>query len=148
MNQPAPRRQSPERWRGWPREFWDRDPFGEFSQLWNRMAGSQGGPGGWIPVVETEEGDDTYVVRAELPGVKTDDINVELHGNELRITGEVQEEESGKTLRRRHGKFAYRTTLPSDADSDHIDAQLADGVLTVRVPKKAGGQSRTVEVKS
>jgi HSP20 family protein len=146
MNQPAPRRTSPERWRGWPREFWD--PFGEFTQLWNRMAGSQGGPGGWIPVVETEEGDDGYTIRAELPGLKQDDINVELRGNELRITGEVREEESGKTLRRRHGKFAYRTTVPPDADTDHIEAQLTDGVLTVRLPKKTGAQSKTIEVKS
>jgi HSP20 family protein len=146
MNQPAPRRTSPERSRSWPREFWD--PFGEFSQLWNRMAGSQGGPGGWIPVVETEEGDDGYTVRAELPGLKTDNINVELRGNELRITGEVREEESGKTLRRRHGKFAYRNTVPSDADADHIEAQLTDGVLTVHLPKKTGAQSRTIEVKS
>jgi HSP20 family protein len=151
MNQPAPRRTSPERWRGWPREFWD--PFGEFTQLWNRMgqlfeSGGQGAPEGWIPVVETDEDNDAYVVRAELPGMKTDDVNLELRGNELRISGEVQDEETGKTLRRRHGKFAYRTTVPTDADADKIDAQLADGILTVRLPKKTGAASRTIQVKS
>ena len=56
MNQPVPRRTAPERWRGWPREFWD--PFGEFTQLWNRMgqlfeSGGSGGPEGWVPAVET-----------------------------------------------------------------------------------------------
>jgi HSP20 family protein len=146
MNQPVPRRTPPERWRGWPREFWDRDPFGEFSQLWNRMA-QRGGPEGWIPAVETEEGDDAYVIRAELPGMKRDDVDVELRGNELRITGEVSEETSGKTLRHRQGKFAYRTTLPADADADNIDAQLADGILTVRLPKAAKAQTRKVEIK-
>jgi HSP20 family protein len=147
MNQPVPRRASPERWRGRPREFWE--PFGEFSQLWNRMAQpfGRGGPEGWIPAVETEETDDAYVIRAELPGMKRDDVDIELRGNELRITGEVTEETSGKTLRHRQGKFAYRTTLPADADADKIDAQLADGVLTVQLPKAAKAQARKVEIK-
>jgi HSP20 family protein len=86
-------------------------------------------------------------VRAELPGMKSDDIDVELSGNELRITGEVQEEAEGKTLRRRRGKFAYRASLPADADPEKIDAQLADGILTVRVPKAAQARSRRIEVK-
>ena len=147
MNQPVPRRTAPERWRGWPREFWE--PFGEFTQLWNRMAQpfGRGGPEGWIPVVETEETDDAYVIRAELPGMKRDDVDVELRGNELRITGEVAEETSGKTLRHRQGKFAYRTTLPADADADKIDAQLADGILTVRLPKATEAQTHKVEIR-
>jgi HSP20 family protein len=148
MNQPAPapRRTPPERWRGWPREFWD--PFGEFTQLWNRMGQHRGGPEGWIPAVETEETDDSYVIRAELPGMKRDDIDIEVRGNELRITGEVTEDKSGKTLRHRQGKFAYRATLPTDADADKADAQLSDGVLTVRLPKATQAQTRKVEIKS
>ena len=92
MNQPVPRRTPPERWRGWPREFWD--PVGDFAQLWNRMAQpfGRGGPEGWIPTVETEETEDAYVVRAELPGMKRDDVDIELRGNELRITGDVAED--------------------------------------------------------
>jgi HSP20 family protein len=97
--------------------------------------------------VETEEADDAYLVRAELPGMKSDDIDVELSRNELRITGEVKEEAGGKTLRRRHGRFAYRASLPGDADPEKIDAQLADGILTVRVPKAAQACSRRIEVK-
>src|SRR5215472_18256920 len=132
MNMPAPRRRSPERWRaGWPREFWE--PFGEFAQMWERMGQflESTGEGGWVPAVETEEADDAYLVRAELPGMKRDDVDVELSGNELRITGEVKEKEEGegKPLRQRQGKFAYRTTLPADADAEKVDAQLADGIL-------------------
>jgi HSP20 family protein len=97
--------------------------------------------------VETQEADDAYLVRAELPGMKREDVDVELIGNELRISGEVKEEGSGKTLRHRHGKFAYRTTVPADADPDNIDAQLTDGVLTVRLPKAAQAQSRKIEIK-
>jgi HSP20 family protein len=148
MNQPAPRRSSPEHRRGWPREFWD--PFTEFNQLWNRMAQPFGRAGSdtWIPAVESEETDDAYVIRAELPGMKTDDIDIELRGNELRITGEVKEEETHKILRHRHGKFAYRATLPTDADAEKADAQLTDGVLTVRLPKATEAQTRKIEIKS
>lgn len=151
MNMPVPRRRPPERWRGgWPREFWD--PFGEFGQLWERMgqffeSTGQPGAGAWVPTVETEEADDAYVVRAELPGMKRDDVDVELSGHELRITGEVKEEAEGKTLRRRQGKFAYHASLPADADPEQIHAQLTDGVLTVRVPKAAQARSRRIEVK-
>jgi HSP20 family protein len=147
MNQPAPRRTPPERWRGRPREFWD--PFGEFSQLWNRVAQpfGRGGPDGWVPAVETEETEDAYIIRAELPGIQRDDVDIELRGNELVVTGGVTEETSGKTLRHRQGKFGYRATLPADADADKIDAQLTDGVLTVRVPKATKAQARKVEIK-
>jgi HSP20 family protein len=147
-NQPAPRRTSPERWRGWPREF--SDPFAEFAQLWNRMAQpfGRGGSDAWVPAVETEETDDAYTIRAELPGMKPDDVDIELRGNELRITGEVNEETSGKTLRHRHGKFAYRATLPTDAAGDKADAQLTDGILTVRLPKTTEAQTRKIDVKS
>jgi HSP20 family protein len=149
MNMPVPRRRSPEHWHGgWPREFWD--PFPEFAQMWERMGqffeSTGEGPPGWVPVAETEETDDAYLVRAELPGMKSDDIDVELSGNELRITGEVKEAE-GKTLRHRRGRFAYRASLPADADPEKIDAQLTDGILTVRVPKAAQACSRRIEVK-
>jgi HSP20 family protein len=147
---PVPGRRWPERRHGgWPREF--RDPFPEFAQMWERMGQFFEWTGedlpGWVPAVETEEADDAYLVRAELPGMKSDDIDVELSRNELRITGEVKEEAGGKTLRRRHGRFAYRASLPGDADPEKIDAQLADGILTVRVPKAAQACSRRIEVK-
>jgi HSP20 family protein len=151
MNMPVPRRRPVERWRGgWPRDFWD--PFGEFTQLWNRMgqlfeSAGEGGPDAWVPAVETQETDDAYLVRAELPGMKRDDIDVELSGNELRITGEVKEESDGKALRRRHGRFAYRTSVPTDADPENISAELTDGVLTVRLPKAAQARSRRIDVK-
>jgi HSP20 family protein len=151
MTLPVPRRRSVERWRGgWPRDFWD--PFSEFTQLWNRMgqlfeSAGDAGAEAWVPAVETEEADDAYLVRAELPGMKREDVDVELRGNELRITGEVKEQGEGKTLRQRHGKFAYRASLPADADPEKIDAQLSDGVLTVRLPKAAQARSRRIEIK-
>jgi HSP20 family protein len=152
MTLPAIRRRWPERWRAsWPSEFWD--PAGEFTQLWDRMGrifetGTGAGQDHWVPAVETDEADDAYLVRAELPGMQGDDVNVELSGHELRITGEVNEEDANaKTLRQRHGKFAYHMSLPADADLDKADAQMGDGVLTVRLPKAAQARSRKIAIK-
>jgi HSP20 family protein len=144
------RRRWPERWRvGWPNDFfWD--PAGE---LWDRMGrlfdpAAGGSQDAWVPAVETEEANDAYVVRAELPGMKSDDVNIEMSGHELRITGEIEENGSdGHTLRRRQGKFAYHTSLPADADPEKADAHLTDGVLTVRLPKAAQARARKIAVK-
>jgi HSP20 family protein len=109
------------------------------------------GRAGWSPPVDIEETDDAYVVEAELPSVKREDVNVELVGNQLEITGEIREREHKGTLRRktrRTGRFAYRVTLPSKADGDNIDASLADGVLTVRIPKVEQDERRRIEIKS
>jgi HSP20 family protein len=151
MNLPVARRRWPERWRvGWPSEFWG-DPAGEVAQLWDRMGRmfeTTGGQDAWVPAVESEEADDAYLVRAELPGMKSDDVNVEMNGHELRITGDIEEDGgNGKTLRRRHGKFAYHASLPADADTDKAEAQLSDGVLTVRLPKAPQARSRKIAVK-
>jgi HSP20 family protein len=106
---------------------------------------------GWSPPVDVEETDDAYVVEAELPSVKREDVNVELVGNDLRVTGEVRERERTGTLQRRtrrRGRFAYRVTLPTRVDADKIDAKLADGVLTVRIPKSERDQRRRIEIQS
>lgn len=105
----------------------------------------------WSPPVDIEETDDAYVVEAELPSVKREDVSVELVGNDLQITGEVKEQERKGTLRRqarRTGRFAYRVTLPTHIDPDKIDANLTDGVLTVRVPKSERDQRRRIEIGS
>jgi HSP20 family protein len=105
----------------------------------------------WSPPVDIEETDDAYMVEAELPSVKRDDVNVELVGNDLQITGEVKAQERKGTLRRqtrRTGRFAYRVTLPTHADPEKIDAKLADGVLTVHIPKSERDQRRRIEISS
>jgi HSP20 family protein len=112
-------------------------------QLFEPMAGQNA----WVPAVEAEETDDGYMVRAELPGMHREDVNVELGGNELRITGEVKEE-SKEALRRRQGRFAYRTNLPSDADTEHAEAGMSEGVLTIRIPKTKQAQTRKVQISS
>jgi HSP20 family protein len=107
--------------------------------------------GGWSPLVDIEEADDAYVVEADLPGVKRQDVNIELVGNELMVTGEIKERERKGALRRqtrRVGRFDYRVVLPDHVDDDKVEANLTDGVLTVRVPKAERAQRRKIEVKS
>jgi HSP20 family protein len=106
---------------------------------------------GWAPPVNIEEQDDAYVVEAELPGVKREDVNIELVGNELSITGEVKDQERKGVLRketRRVGRFEYRVTLPDQVDAEGPEAKLNDGVLTVRVPRSERAQRRRIEVTS
>jgi HSP20 family protein len=105
---------------------------------------------GWAPVADVEEQDDAYVVQVELPGVKPENVTIELVGNELTITGEVKEEERKGVVRRkmrRYGRFDYRIALPNQLDGEHVDAKLDDGILTVRVPKAERAQRRQIEVK-
>ena len=101
---------------------------------------ADGGPAAlpWVPAVDIEETDDAWLVEAEVPGVRKEDVNVEVRGSELSISGEIKERERKGILRRRTrrtGRFDYRVTLPGEADPEGIDASLDDGVLTVRVPK-------------
>jgi HSP20 family protein len=157
MPQLLPDRRSslaPERW----------EPFRELEQVTERMRRmldqTFGGPGwsplvtetgAWSPLVDIEETDDEYAVEAELPGVKQEDVDIELVGNELTITGEIKERERKGALRRqtrRTGRFDYRVTLPDQVDAEKIEAHLVDGVLTVHVPKSERAQRRRIEVKS
>jgi HSP20 family protein len=105
----------------------------------------------WSPPVDIEERDDAYVIEAELPGVERKDMNIDLVGNELTITGEIKEKERQGILRRRTrriGRFEYRVLLPDQVDPENVEAKLKDGVLTVRAPKSQRAQRRRVEVKS
>ncbi len=128
------------------------DPFGEFENMWSEMgrlleqAAAPVGTAAWLPMAEEEESEDAYIVRAELPGIPAENVDIELEGNELSITGELGEEHRGKVLSRRTGKFSYRTSLPGGADSENIDADLTDGILTVRIPKAEEGKRRKIAI--
>ena len=130
----------------------------DFGQLFDRLnrllpstVGQQLTGFTWIPAVDLEETDDAFVVEAELPGVKREDIDVSWRDRELSITGEVKERERKGLLHhttRRTGHFAYRLTLPGDVDPDAVEASLHEGVLRVRLPKTQTAQPRRIEVTS
>lgn len=105
----------------------------------------------WSPLVDIEEQDDAYVLEADLPGVKREDVDIEVAGSELSITGEIKEKEREGALRRRTrrtGRFEYRVRLPDQVDGSKIEASLDEGVLTLRVPKSQRAQRQKIEIKS
>ena len=141
-----------------PLQRWE--PFRELEQLQEHMdrlmqgvwSPAGGGNGGlWMPVTDIEETDDAWVIEAELPGVDRKDVNVEMVESELIISGEIKEKERKGILRRhtrKTGEFEYRVTLPGQTDAEHIEANLHDGVLTVRVPKTEQAKPRRIDVKA
>lgn len=136
------------------RGLWDWDPLSEFENLWQQMGrvfDRQPSPaswpqGGWMPLAEEEETDDAYLVRAELPGIPRENINIDVGDNELQITGELTDEQHDRVLSRRSGRFFYRTTLPGGIDTEKVEAELADGILRVRIPKSGQTKRRRISI--
>ncbi|HTE63168.1 MAG TPA: Hsp20/alpha crystallin family protein [Solirubrobacteraceae bacterium] len=133
------------------------DPFRELEGLQDQLSqllqrtGPDGGSVPFIPLVDIEETEDAWIVEAELPGVRPEDVNVELRGSELAISGEIKEREREGILRRRTrktGEFDYHITLPGDADPDQIQAKLHDGILMVRIAKPEQERPRRIDVKA
>jgi HSP20 family protein len=133
------------------------DPFTDVQRTLDEFFGEWPGPrlasgmaDFWVPVADIEELDDAWVVELEVPGVGKDDIEVEVHGRQLSVTGERKEKERAGVLRRRArvtGRFEYAVTLGTDIDPDGIVASLDDGVLVVRVPKHAADQPRKISIR-
>jgi HSP20 family protein len=102
--------------------------------------------------VDVKETADAYTVHAEIPGVKKEDIAVEIEGNEVTIAAEVKREtaakEGEKWLRteRFHGKVGRRFALPQEIDEAKANAKFADGVLELALPKKQAAAGRKVVV--
>jgi HSP20 family protein len=115
------------------------------------LAGVLADPRVWTPLVDIEETDNAWIVEAELPGVRRKDVNVEARDSEVVITGEIKEREPKGIIRRRTrrtGRFEYRVTLPGRVDADKVEAKVADGVLTVRIPKSEQAGAQRIEVQA
>ena len=109
--------------------------------------------GAWIPAVNVEEAADELLLTAELPGMREEDVNVNIENNILTIRGEKREarEEADEESRyhvseRRYGSFHRRFTPPWSVDADTIRADFEGGVLRVRLPKAPEAKSRTIEI--
>lgn len=98
---------------------------------------------------DLEETDDAFILDIDLPGVSKKDVDLELEGRRLIVTAERKERERTGILRRRTrtvGTYRHEVVLPADVDEDAIDATLADGVLTVRLPKHETARRRRITV--
>lgn len=103
----------------------------------------------WVPLADMHETDEAYVIEAELPGLKREDIDVQLSERELCITGEYKEREREGMIRRatrRTGDFEYRILLPAAVKAEEIAASLTEGVLTVTAPKAQDAKPRHIEI--
>lgn len=107
---------------------------------------------GWLPAVDFYDERDHFVLKAELPGMKKEDINISLHGDVLALSGERKEEKkmtgAGTCRAERFlGKFQRTFTLPAAVDAGKVQAAYQDGILTVTLPKAEEAKPKPIEVK-
>jgi len=141
------------------------EPLREFGTLQNEMnrlfntvfdtpAPSNGNGGAlrrWMPAMDLVEGEDHFVLRAHLPGVAEDDVNIEIEDATLTISGERKDEHAmhdGGSYRveRAFGRFSRTLQLPKGIDADAVTASFDRGVLEVRIPKPAQRKPRRIEI--
>ena len=123
------------------------DPLHDLLALHERMnrLGTDDPPG-WTPAVDLYETADRFVLSIELPGLKRDQIKIELQHEILTVRGEraVQHEDGAQFHRveRGHGPFTRSFSLPQPVDAEHVQAEFRDGVLSVVIPKLAASSRR------
>ena len=139
------------------------DPFRDLvtlQQRINRMFGEafpQDEPSGlrlnaWMPSVDIYEQPDAVVIEAELPGLTKEDVSVKLENHTLTIQGERKlahedNRENYHRVERAYGSFARSFTLPTNVDTEKINAEFKDGVLQILLPKREEAKPRQIEVK-
>ncbi len=135
------------------------EPWGLLNQLQKELERSketQGNEGSastaeWAPAVDIKEEADKFVLYADIPGVKTEDIEVNMEAGVLTLKGEKQteaktEKESYKRVERTSGSFYRRFSLPDSANSDAISAKCKYGVLEITIPKREAVKPKRIDV--
>ncbi len=122
-----------------------REPFGAMTNV--------GGAAGWSPAVELSETEKEFNVRAELPGIKPEEIEVSIMDNALVLSGEKREktekkEENYHFSETFYGSFRRSIPLPAEVDEDSVEAEYTDGVLNVRLKKIPEAQPKKIQVKA
>jgi HSP20 family protein len=109
----------------------------------------------WSPQIDVQQRNDSVIVRADLPGVSKENVQVEVEGDALIISGQRREEreEGGddqgyRLLERSYGSFYRSVPLPQGVDPDQIEAAMRDGVLTVTLPLAENARPRRIEIQS
>ena len=97
--------------------------------------------------VNIREEDDAYILSALVPGIKADDLNIQVLEDVLRIEGEYKVNESEYLLQELpHGSFRRTLRLPTIVDADHVEAKITDGVLTLRLPKAESARPKKINI--
>ena len=130
----------------------------EMDRLWEDYFGSgrkafQPMGGTWMPSVDVSETADKIVVKAEIPGIDSKDIDISLSGDVLTIKGEKktereEKEENYHLVERGYGSFTRSLRLPVGVEADKIEASYKQGILTVTCPKKEEVKAKTIEIKA
>jgi len=145
------------------------DPFKEFDYLQNRIGhlfehdsyatAEQGGEAelgraDWAPVVDITEDDHGYLIEAELPRVKKEDVKIRVANKQLSISGErtfqAENKEDAKKyhrVERSYGRFVRTFRLPEDVDADKVKAEFSEGVLSVSIPKSEQSKPKEIDIK-
>ena len=134
------------------------DPFRELESIQtrlNRLFGESGESpsfADWTPAVDIQETDTDYVIKADLPDVKKEDVKVNFDDGVLTIEGErkMEKEEQNKKyhkIERAYGKFVRRFAMPTEIDASKVAATFKDGVLNVRAPKSPAAKPKAIEIK-
>lgn len=122
------------------REMLRWDPFREMAPM-----------SAYSPSFDVTETKDSYVFKADVPGVKLEDLEITLAGNRLQVTGKRDFETEEKkdtyyTYERQFGTFTRAFTLPENIDSEHIKSELKDGVLTLVIPKYVAAPAKKIPI--
>jgi HSP20 family protein len=126
------------------------EPFStEFNRLFNSLV--EASPRRWVPEMDLVETEDHYELKADLPGLKPEDVSIEFSDGALTISGERKAEYERRDkgfvrVERSFGKFSRTLTLPEGVDVDKISADFHDGVLDIRIPKPEQRKPRRIEV--
>jgi len=106
--------------------------------------------GDWMPVVDIEETEDAFSIKAELPGVEKDDVSINIDKGVLTIKGEKKTETEDKKRHRvecSYGSFVRSFTLPQSVNVDDVEAEYNNGILNLTIPKSEEAKPKEIEVK-
>lgn len=135
------------------------EPFRELEEMTNRLNRilRREGPddevfAGWAPAIDVQETNNEYLIKADLPEVRREDVKVSVEDGILAVEGErkMEKEESGKKfhrVERSYGRFVRRMTVPTNVEQDKVVADFKDGVLNIHLPKSPAVKPRTVDIK-
>ncbi len=124
------------------------DLFGELDRAFSPSFSSKTPFGDFSPAMDIEEKDETYYATVDLPGLKKEDIKIDLQDSVLTISGErvSTAKGEGRHTERVHGQFLRSFTLPHQVDAEKIEAKFEDGVLHVTLPKSETAKARSIKI--